>query len=110
SGRPALQLSDLFTRYLQRQASACARGLGYPESADEVVPHEAVPVQPVDPQRALADALAVLGHFKASAGPADVPPDWPAPVAAQEPAVSLACCLGNFPQLVRTLHPRLVGA
>jgi tetratricopeptide (TPR) repeat protein len=109
SGRPALQLSDLFTRYLQRQAGACARGLGYPESADEVVPHEAVPVQPVDPQRALEDGLAVLGHLKGPAQTPDAPPDWPALVAAQEPAVSLAFCLANFPQLVRTLHPLLAG-
>jgi tetratricopeptide (TPR) repeat protein len=111
SGRPALPLSDLFTRYLQRQVSAHAQGLGYPEPADEVVPHEAVPVQPVDPQRAWDDALAVLGHFPAAtkARPADVPPDWPALVGTQEPAVSLAFCLGNFPQLVRTLHPLLGG-
>jgi hypothetical protein len=111
SGRPALPLSDLFTRYLQRQASAHSQGLGYPEPADEVVPHEAVPVQPVDPQRAWDDARAILGHFPdaARSGPADVPPDWPSLVAAQEPAVSLAFCLGNFPQLVRNLHPLLGG-
>jgi tetratricopeptide (TPR) repeat protein len=105
-----LPLSDLFTRYLRRQAEAHAQGLGYAEPAGEVVPHEAVPVQPVDPQRAWDDALAVVRHFPAAALPADLTaPDWPALVLVQEPAVALAFCLGNFPQLVRNLHPLLAG-
>ena len=37
------------------------------------------------------------------------PPDWPAVVAAHEPEVSVAFCLGNLPQLVRNLHPLLTG-
>src|SRR5436305_2020414 len=87
SGRPApLPLSDLFTRYLKRQADAYAQGLGYPEPADEVVPHEAVQVQPVDPQRAWGDALAVVRYFPPAALPADVTvPDWPGLVQVQEP-------------------------
>ncbi len=35
------------------------------------------------------------------------PPDWPTLVAAQEPAVAVPFCLGNFPQLVRSLQPLL---
>jgi hypothetical protein len=111
SGRPApLPLSDLFTRYLQRQADAHAQGLGNPEPADQVVPHEAVQVQPVDPQRAWDDALAVVRYFPGAVLPADVTaPDWPGLVLVQEPAVALAFCLGNYPQMVRNLHPLLAG-
>ncbi len=101
-------LAELFTRYLQRQAQAQAEGLGYTEPADEVVPHEAAPAQPVDPQLAWGEAVAVAQHFPGAAPKAwPVPPDWPGLVAAQEPAVALAFCLGNYPQLVRNLHPLL---
>jgi hypothetical protein len=111
AGRPAPQaLAELFRDYLQRQTAAQAAGLGYAEPTDEAVPHEAVPVQPVDPQLAWHDALAVARSLQPtplarSAWP--VPPDWPALVAQQEPAVALAFALGNFPQLVRNLHPLL---
>ena len=101
--------AELFKQYLRRQTAAQAEGLGYPEPGEEVVPHEAVPVQPVDPQLAWNDALAAARFFQPSAGPKawSVPPDWPALVTNQEPAVALAFCLGNFPQLVRNLHPLL---
>jgi hypothetical protein len=109
AGRPVPPaLADLFTRYLRQQADAAAAGVGYAEPADEAVPHDAVPVQPVDPQLAWNDAVAAARHFPA--GPAQawaVPPEWPVLVAAQEPAVALAFCLGNFPQLVRNLRPLL---
>jgi tetratricopeptide (TPR) repeat protein len=107
----ALALSELFTRYLQRQAQAQAEGLGYAEPTDEVVPHEAAPAQPVDPQLAWGDAVAAAQHFAGAPAPKawPVPPDWPGLVAAQEPAVALAFCLGNYPQLVRNLHPLLSG-
>jgi hypothetical protein len=104
-------LADLFTRYLKQQAAAQAEGVGYAEPSDEAVPHDAVPVQPVDPQLAWHDALAVARHFALSA-PArtfTVPPQWPVLVATQEPAVALAFCLGNFPQMVRSLVPLLTG-
>jgi tetratricopeptide (TPR) repeat protein len=103
-------LADLFRAYLERQTTAQAEGLGYAESADEVVPHEAVPVQPVDPRRAWDDARAVVAHLGVGGDAAlPVPPEWPALVAAQEPAVAVAFCLGNYPQLVRNLHPLLGG-
>jgi hypothetical protein len=102
-GQPSL--SDLFARYLHDQVDAHARGLGYAEPAGQAVPHEAVPVQPVDPQLAYKDAVVAAQLLqpgqKASFA---VPADWPALVAQQEPAVALAFCLGNFPQLVRNLH------
>jgi tetratricopeptide (TPR) repeat protein len=38
------------------------------------------------------------------------PPAWPTLVAGHEPTVALALCVGNFPQLVRDLHPLLQTA
>jgi tetratricopeptide (TPR) repeat protein len=113
SDRPApLSLSDLFSQYLREQVATQAQGFGSLEAACEVVPFDAVPVQPVDPQVAWDDALAVLRYFPAAAAPPSwaVPEDWPALVCDQEPAVALAFCLGNFPQLVRNLHPLLNGS
>jgi hypothetical protein len=111
SDRPAaLPLAELFTRYLQRQADAQAQGLGFPEPSDEVTPYEAVSVQPVDPAVAFKETLEVRRAFPVAAqGTWTAPPDWPAVVAAHEPEVSVAFCLGNFPQLVRNLHPLLTG-
>src|SRR5262245_18233620 len=111
SNQPAaLPLAEMFTRYLQRQVEAQAQGVGFPEPGDEVTPYEAVPVQPVDPAQAFRDALEVRRFFPALAsGSWAAPPDWPVVVACQEPAVSVAFCLGNFPQLVRNLHPLLAG-
>jgi hypothetical protein len=107
-----LDLTELFTHYLRSQASAQAAGLGFPEVSEEVVPHEAVPVQPVDPRLAWTEALAAVSHLAPKVDPRSwpVPPDWPALVTAQEPAVAVAFCLGNFPQLVRNLQPLLAGA
>jgi tetratricopeptide (TPR) repeat protein len=105
-----LSLANLFTQYLQQQATAQAEGLGYAEPTDEVVPYEAAPVQPVDPKLAWTDAAAAAAYLSASPVPAlAVPPEWPVLVAAQEPAVAVAFCLGNYPQLVRNLHVLLNG-
>jgi hypothetical protein len=101
------ELTELFTRYLRRQTEAQAEGLGFPEPG-EVEPYEAVPVQPVDPKLAWDDALAA-GRLLKSGATWAVPPDWPSLVTGQEPAVALAFSLGNFPQLVRNLHPLLAG-
>jgi hypothetical protein len=106
TGRPApLQLEELFTRYLGRQAEAQALGLGHAESTGEVEPYEAVPVQPVEPRLAWTDAVSVAGLLGAPKTEWPVLPEWPALVAAQEPAVAVPFALGNFPQLVRDLHP-----
>jgi hypothetical protein len=103
-------LADLFSRYLRDQADAQALGLGYAESSGEVVPHDAVPVQPIDPRQAWDEALAVLTGFPGlPAVQWPVPPDWPALMTSQEPAVALAFCLGNSPQLVRNLQPLLTA-
>ncbi len=104
-------LADLFTQYLHRQTAAQAEGLGFADADGQVVPHEAVPVQPVDPRLAWEDCLAAVRHFPAARSEPrwQVPPEWSALVAAHEPAFSLAFCVGNFPQLVRNLHPLLSG-
>lgn len=110
SGTPAAPpLSELFTRYLERQAAAQSVGLGNAETAGEVVPFEAAPVQPVDPQLAWHDARAAV-HFlcpETDTRPWRAPPDWSVLVATHEPATALAFCFGNFPQLVRNLQPLL---
>jgi tetratricopeptide (TPR) repeat protein len=103
-------LAELFSEYLKGQTAAQAAGLGFAEPNGEVEPYEAVPVQPVDPALAWTDALAAAGCFAGTAKVnAATPPDWPVLVAAQEPALALAFSLGNFPQLVRNLHPLLAG-
>jgi hypothetical protein len=104
-------VAELFQQYLRRQMAAHADGLGFADPEGQVVPHEAVPVQPVDPRLAWDDALTVADHFSTprTAPRWQTPPEWPTLVAAQEPAVSLAFCLGNFPQMVRNLQPLLHG-
>jgi hypothetical protein len=104
-------LGELFTRYLHGQAAAQAEGLGRAAPAGEVEPYDAAPVQPVDPQAAWREAVAAAAHLAPKPAPSwSPPPDWPALVAAHEPATALAFCLGNFPQLVRALQPLLHGA
>ncbi|HVS38433.1 MAG TPA: hypothetical protein VMS17_22940 [Gemmataceae bacterium] len=109
AGRPAQPaLTDLLAEYLHGQTAAQAEGLGFAEPRGDVEPYEAVPVQPVDPKQAWTDAIAVAELFgvKATWTP---PPEWPPMVANQEPAVALTFCLGNYPQMVRNLHPLLAG-
>jgi tetratricopeptide (TPR) repeat protein len=108
SAQPAL--AELMGRYLSRQAGAHAAGLATFDPTGEVVPFEAGPVQPVDPRPAWEEAVAVLPFFrstgaKTSEGEAlTPPPQWANLVAAHEPAVALAFCVGNYPQLLRNLH------
>lgn len=107
----SLPLEELFRGYLARQIEAQSHGLGFAEPDDEVLPYDAAPVQPIDPQLAWDEARSVLKCFAGLTVPCGlpVPPDWPVLVANHEPAVSLAFCLGNFPQLVRTVQPLLSG-
>jgi hypothetical protein len=108
--RPAtVPLADLFTRYLGRQAEAAALGLGHAESTGEVEPYEAVPVQPVEPRLAWTDAITAAGFLNEEKVEWPVPPEWPVLVAALDPAVAVSFALGNFPQLVRDLHPLVAG-
>jgi hypothetical protein len=108
--RPApLALAELFARYLGRQAEAQASGLGHAEPTGAVEPHDAVLMQPVDPRLARADAVAAAGFLGAPKADWPVLPEWPAVVAAQEPAAAVPFCLGNFPQMMRDLQPLLSG-
>jgi hypothetical protein len=104
-------LHDLLARYLDRQASAHEEGLGPADLGGEVVPYDAVPVQPVEPRLAWTEALDVLRALKlpADARSCPVPAEWPTLVASHEPEVALPFCLGNFPQMVRHL-PGLLHA
>jgi hypothetical protein len=104
-------VAELFRQYLHRQMSAHAEGLGLVDPDGLVVPHEAAPVQPVDPRVAWESAHAVIAYVRGERSKPrwEVPPDWPSLVVAQEPAIALAFCVGNFPQLVRQLQPLLHG-
>ena len=103
-------LADLMARYLSRQADAHAAGLATFDPTGEVMPFEAGPVQPVDPRPAWEEAVAVLPFFRAVESKAQSPalstppPQWASLVAGHEPAVALAFCVGNYPQLLRNLH------
>src|SRR5216684_5171828 len=100
-------VAEMTARYLQRQVNAHAAGLGLKDAPGEVLPYEVVPAQPVDPRLAWGEAITVLTTFHRdhSIGTLQAPPDWGSFVASQEPAFALAFCAGNFPQLVRHLHP-----
>lgn len=113
-------VTELFRQYLRRQVAAQAEGLGIADPDGQAVPHETASTQPVDPRLAWEDALAAIHWItrrkrERREEPAqtlpvcEVPPDWPSFVAAQEPAIALAFCIGNFPQLVRDLQPFLKG-
>jgi tetratricopeptide (TPR) repeat protein len=99
-------LAELMAQYLRRQVAAQEAGWAGVESGAEVVPFEAVPVQPVDARLAWDEALTALELAQPEAELADLeaPPDWESLVAAQEPAMGLALCTGNYPQAVRDLH------
>ena len=73
-------LAKLFACYLKRETSAHQKGLGFAEPEGEVVPFEAVPVQPVEPRLAWEEARAVLAYLAAGEPlPAlSAPPEWPA--------------------------------
>src|SRR6266446_2412858 len=105
-------LAYLLSGYLKRQTDAHALGLATFELPGEVVPYEAGPVQPIDPCLAWTEAGAAARFLvpEAAAQSWQAPPSWPALVAGHEPTVALALCMGNFPQLVRDLHPLLQTA
>jgi len=103
-------VAELFARYLERQVAAHSEGLGYPDLGDQVTPFESAPVQPADPQLAWKDALEAVRLLMPGQKLAfKVPPEWPMLVNQQEPAVALAFSLGNYPQMVRNVHPLLTG-
>ena len=102
--QPTLQ--ELFGRFLNKQTTAHATGLATFDPSGEVTPYEAGPVLPIDPSAAWTEATAVVLHFSPQTGIESIsaPPNWPTLVNAQEPAVAVAFCVGNYPQLVRNLY------
>lgn len=110
SGTPVqIGLPELLSRYLQRQLNSHGAGLIIPAATGEVVLYEAAPVQSVDPRLAWDEALAAIRFYqpKAHVGSCAVPPEWASLVTTQEPIAALPLCVGNFPQLVRSLQPML---
>ncbi|HEY7330833.1 MAG TPA: hypothetical protein VH592_24545 [Gemmataceae bacterium] len=106
-------LTELFSRYLREQMAAQAGGLGLADPDGQVMPHEAVPLQPVDPRLAWEDALAVIRFSQTRSTDEETsvsaPTDWPSLVAAQDPAIAVPFCTGNYPQMVRNLQPFLAA-
>lgn len=104
-------MAELFRQYLHRQISAQADGLGIADPDGQALPYEAGLMQPLDPQLAWEDALTVMRFIRAGSPSEGTnlssPVDWPSLVAVQEPAISLAFCVGNFPQIVRHWQPLL---
>lgn len=100
-------LAEMLARFLNKQAQAQTDGLAEFEAGAEVTAYEAGPVQPIDAALAWEEAVAALCHLGPSTGGGRhwaPPPHWVSLVAAHEPAVALAFCVGNFPQLVRNFH------
>jgi tetratricopeptide (TPR) repeat protein len=100
------RLSELMSRYLTRQTEARLVGLARVDTAAEVMLHDAALLQSVDPRLAWEHGLAVLSFFDGEARhEMPAPPGWAELVAAQEPAVSLALCASNYPQILSDLQP-----
>jgi hypothetical protein len=105
---PSLTVADLLARYLERQTESASQGLGFADLG-ETTPYDATPMQPVEPRQAWKDAVAVAKSLPTPETAWDVPPAWPTLVAQQAPAVAIAFSLGNYPQIVRHVHPLLSG-
>lgn len=104
SSQPAL--SDLMARFLERQGSMPSVA---PQLSGEVVAYEAVPAQPVESRLAWNEAHEALRCFtpKLPSVGQQFTADWSTLVAGHEPAMAIAFCAGNFPQLVRDVHTLL---
>jgi tetratricopeptide (TPR) repeat protein len=98
-------LGEMFGTFLAKQAEAQAFGIA-PEAGD-VVPFEAVPVQPVDAKLAWDEARSALSFFGVAKVALKAPAEWATLVSLHEPTAAVALAAGNFPQLVRDLHQLL---
>lgn len=105
---PNLNMAELLTRYLERQTESASLGLGFADLG-EATPYDAASIQPVEPRQAWKDAIAVAPFVQTPQTAWDVPPAWPTLVAQQEPSVAIAFGFGNYPQIVRHIHPMLSG-
>lgn len=100
-------LQELLARYLERQTAAHAAGFSASVPEGEVEPYDAVPARPIDARLAWTEAADALRYLSATpvSRPTKAPADWATLVATHEPVTALAFALGNYPQLVRDLHP-----
>ena len=95
-------LAELTARFLGRQSAAVAAGLAA-DTPGDVEPHEAVPVQAVDPRQAWDEAttaVAVRRRRRRQAPPTGR--SWWRP---SRRMTGLALAAGNYPQMVRDLTP-----
>src|SRR5215831_11272393 len=101
-----LSLSELFARYVSSQAARVEEG-ALPDLGGEVYLYDVTgAAQAIDPRLAWDEAVAALtlgGRPRGSLPAPGSVPEWKGLVAAQEPALDLAFCAGNFPQMVRNL-------
>lgn len=93
-------VTELLARYVAEQAQRVQEGGLALEAGSEIELHDAgaALAQVIDVRLAWEEALTALGAPKLKP-----PSEWSALVAAQEPALDLAFCAGNFPQMVRNL-------
>ncbi len=103
----APQLNQLMETFLRQRAESPDVDLA--EQGSEVVLFQSAGVQLVDPQTALESALEAVRHFDGAelfqAKTAKAPPEWATLVRAQESSAAVPFCLGNFPQMIRSLAP-----
>lgn len=111
SPRPSdgFSIATLMERYLQKQAENHRDGFALPEAQGDVVGYDAGPLQVVEPRVAWEDALTALTLSVEDVNLSSVSttPEWGNLVSAQEPGLSVAFCVGNFPQIVRNFLPVL---
>jgi tetratricopeptide (TPR) repeat protein len=100
-------LAELLAHHLRQLREAASAGFAATGAADEVVPFEAVPVRPADPQAAWSEATAVLRYFAPDADPGPAPSEWPDLVARHDAVTALPFAYGNYAQAVRSLNPLL---
>ncbi len=108
------KLDQLFAQFLQRRVAA--GGVPADEPAGEVLPHQAVMTSVLDPRSAFKEALEpaahLLGKKESTAftnGASKAPSDWSNLVRHQDCGAAIACCVGNFPQMVRSITPLLTA-
>ncbi len=100
----SFSLASLMKRYVEKQSQAQSEGMAFELPEGEVGTYDAGPVQVVEPKLAWEDAQIALSRTETQARPC---PEWANLVAAQDPALAVAFCAGNFPQIVRNFLPML---
>jgi hypothetical protein len=110
-------LGQLFTCFLERRAAEQQTGLSIAlEDGGEVIPFQAAAAPTVDPRTALQAAMEAANHLlsqteRVALQPTTLPdvPEWSMLVRSQEAGLAVPFCLGNFPQMLKTVLPLLEG-